>query len=100
MATWSVSSQKLAQDLIGGLAMGVGYTSGAYTGYGIANTADPLGIHNKKTYYSKPMHIKMEMPYYGHGYRRYGRRRRYRRYRSSWRRRYRRSYYTRYRRYY
>ena len=98
MGLWSPTSQKLAQDLVGGLAMGIGYTTGAYTGYGVSNTADPLGIHNKKTYYSKPMQVKLEMPYYGHGYRRYGRRSRYRRYRRY---RYRRrSYYTRYRRYY
>ena len=98
MGLWSPTNQKLAQDAIGGLAMGLGYTTGAYTGYGISNTADPLGIHNKKTYYSKPMYIKMEMPY-GYGYGRYRRRysrfrrRRYSRYSRYYRRR-------RYRRYY
>jgi hypothetical protein len=94
MGLWSPSTQKLAQDAIGGLAMGLGYTTGAYTGYGVSNTADPLGIHKSKAYYSKPMHIKMEMPY-GYGYGRY--RRRYSRFR---RRRYSRySRYSRYRRY-
>ena len=94
MGLWSPTSQKLAQDLIGGLAMGIGYTTGAYTVYGVSNTADPLGIHKQKAYYSKPMHIKMEMPY-GYGYGRY--RRRYTRFR---RRRYSRySRYSRYRRY-
>ena len=39
MPLWSASTQKLAQDAIGGLAMGLGYTTGAYTGYGISNTA-------------------------------------------------------------
>ena len=99
MGLWSPTSQKLAQDLIGGLAMGIGYTSGAYTGYGISNTADPLGIHNKKTYYSKPMQINLGMAYGMSGYGRYRRRYRYSRYRRYRRySRYRR--YRRYRRYY
>ena len=86
--------QKLAEDGIGGLVMGLGYTTGAYSGFGGWNNADPLGIHKSKAYYSKPMHIKMEMPY-GYGYGRY--RRRYSRFR---RRRYSRySRYSRYRRY-
>ena len=90
----NAGTAKLLQDAVGGLAMGLGYTTGAYTGYGISNTADPLGIHNRKSYYGKPMHIKMQMPY-GYGYGRY--RRRYSRFR---RRRYSRySRYSRYRRY-
>ena len=73
--------------------MGLGYTTGAYQGYGAWNTADPYGIHNKK---NKPQVIRMAYGMSGYGryrrYRRYSRFRRYRRYR-------RRSYYYR-RRYY
>ena len=36
-----------AANYIGGALMGLGYTSGAYTGYGLSNTVDPLSIHNK-----------------------------------------------------
>ena len=38
----------LIPSALGGLMMGLGYTSGAYAGYGGWNTADPYGIHNKK----------------------------------------------------
>lgn len=82
---------KLLQDAVGGLAMGLGYTTGAYTGYGISNTADPLGIHNRKSYYNRPQHIQLGMTYGMSGYGSYRRRYRYSRYR-----RYRR--YSRYRR--
>ena len=96
----SPGTAKLLQDAVGGLAMGLGYTTGAYTGYGISNTADPLGIHNQKTYYNRPQHIQLGMTYgmsgYGSYRRRYTRYRRYRRYgrysryrrRSYYRRRY------------
>ena len=73
--------------LIQGGGFGVGYTSGAYGGYGVTNTWDPLGIH-KKSYKPGRKQSLGIMPY---GYRRYyGRRRYYRR---------RRPYYRRYRRY-
>lgn len=87
----SPSTAKLLQDAVGGLAMGLGYTTGAYTGYGISNTADPLGIHNRKSYYNRPQHIQLGMAYGMSGYGSYRRRYRYSRYR-----RYRR--YSRYRR--
>ena len=37
-------------NYLGGALMGLGYTSGAYTGYGVSNTVDPIGIHRNKTY--------------------------------------------------
>ena len=64
---------------------GIGYTGGAYLGYGLSNTWDPLSLHKK--HYKQPKHVKFRMPYGYYG-RRYGRFRRYRRYR-------RRSYYRR-----
>ena len=89
---------------IGGAMMGLGYTSGAYTGYGVSNTVDPIGIHRSKSY--KGNHIKLNGMAYGmSGYGRYLRRntgyRRYRRYGrySRFSRYRRRSYYNR-RRYY
>lgn len=70
---------------------GIGYTGGAYAGYGITNTWDPLGLHKPKYKYHK-QDLGMA---YGYGYGRY--RRRYSRFR---RRRYSRySRYSRYRRY-
>ena len=89
----------LTSTLGSGALMGIGYTSGAYTGYGISNTADPIGIHRSKRY--KHQSIKLSGMAYGmSGYGRYRRRntgyRRYRRYgrfsryrrRSYYRRRY------------
>ena len=75
---------------LGGILMGLGYTTGAYAGYGGWNTADPYGIHNKK---GTPQTIRMAYGMSGYGryrYRRYSRFRRYRRYRrrSYYRRRY------------
>ena len=71
---------------------GIGYTGGAYLGYGVTNTADPFGIHKPKYKYTQ---MKLGMPYGGYGYRRrrYGSRYRYRsrygyRRRSYYRRRY------------
>jgi hypothetical protein len=88
--------------LLSGVAMGLGYTTGAYAGYGGWNTADPWGIHNKKRY--KHQSIKLSGMAYGmSGYGSYRRRyrysrfRRYRRY-SRFSRYRRRSYYR--RRYY
>jgi len=70
---------------------GIGYTGGAYLGYGATNTWDPFNIHRPKYKYSK-QNLGMT---YGYGYGRY--RRRYSRFR---RRRYSRySRYSRYRRY-
>jgi len=92
-----------AANYLGGALMGLGYTSGAYTGYGVSNTVDPLSIHSKSFKSSQFQQISLGMPYgsYGYGRRRY--RRRYSRYsgyrrygyrRRSYRRRtYRRSYY-------
>ena len=76
----------LIPSALGGLMMGLGYTSGAYAGYGGWNTADPYGIHNKK---NSPQTIRMAYGMSGYGsyrrryrysrYRRYGRYSRYRR---------------------
>ncbi len=72
---------------------GIGYTGGAYLGYGATNTIDPFNIHKPKYKYSSR---KMSMAY-GYGYGRY--RRRYSRFRRRRYSRYGRSYYRR-RRYY
>ena len=70
---------------------GIGYTGGAYLGYGATNTLDPFNIHKPKYKYSSK---RIRMPYgysYGRYRRRYSRfrRRRYSRYSrySSYRRR-------------
>ena len=65
-----------ASNYIGGALMGLGYTSGAYGGFGIMNTADPLNIHHKSFKNSQFQQISLGMPYGNYGY---GRRRRYRR---------------------
>lgn len=67
--------------LIQGGQFGVGYTGGAYLGYGGSNTWDPLGVHKKP--YKQGQRVKFRMPY---GY--YGRYKRYRRYRGYRRRSY------------
>ena len=88
---------KRAVEFAGGHLMGLGYTSGAYTGYGISNTADPFGIHQNR-YKHQKIKIDQDMFY---GRRSYFRRRyrpRYRRYSRFSRYRRRRSYYS--RRYY
>ena len=91
----------LTSPIIQGGQFGIGYTSGAYGGYGISNTFDPLGIHKPKY---KPVRSNLGMPYGSYGYgRRYSYGRRYRRgYRYGRRSRYgyRRRYRTRYSRYY
>lgn len=73
---------------------GIGYTGGAYLGYGVTNSVDPFKIHRPKYKYSS-QRLRMA---WDNGYGRY-RRRRYSRFR---RRRYYRRYssYRRYRRYY
>ena len=60
----------LKSPIIQGGGFGIGYTSGAYGGYGISNTLDPLGIHKPK--YS---HVKsnLGLPYGNYGRRRYSR---------------------------
>ena len=75
----------LAAAGLGGLLMGVGYTSGAYAGYGFWNnkSIDPFGVHQGKYY--KPQRSQLIGMAYGmSGYGRYRRRntgyRRYRRY--------------------
>ena len=88
----TVGSKFLRAPLIQGGQFGIGYTTGAYGGYGVTNTADPFGIHKPKYKYKS---YKLGMPYGRYGYRRY---RRYRRYGSRYGYR-RRSYYRR-RRYY
>ena len=93
----SIAQRFFKMPLIHGGQFGVGYTGGAYLGYGGTNTGDPLGLHKPKY---KPVRSKLGMPYgYGYGRRRYRRRYGYSRY-SSYRSRYgrRRPYYR--RRYY
>ena len=62
---------------LGGAQMGLGYTSGAYAGYGVSNTWDPFNLHKKG--FNSPAIIPKSMPYgsYGYGRRRYRRGRRY-----------------------
>ena len=90
----------LTSPIIQGGQFGIGYTSGAYGGYGISNTFDPLGIHNPKY---KPVRESLGMPYGSYGYGRRYRRRyrsRYSRYGRRSRYGYRRRSYRRYSRYY
>jgi hypothetical protein len=89
-------SQGLRSPLFQGGGFGVGYTGGAYLGYGGTNTADPFGLHKPKY---KHYQDKLGLPYGGYSYGMRGRyRSRYgRRYRSRYGYR-RRSYYR--RRYY
>ena len=87
----SITQRFFRMPLIHGGQFGVGYTGGAYLGYGGTNTGDPFGIHKPKYKYKS---YKLGMPYGRYGYRRF---RRYRRYGSRYGYR-RRSYYR--RRYY
>ena len=94
--TGQTISQVLYNPFIQSGQFGIGYTGGAYLGYGASNTWDPLNLHNKS--YKTGQSRSLRMPYgsYGYGRRRY--RSRYgRRYRSRYGYR-RRSYYR--RRYY
>jgi hypothetical protein len=60
---------------------GIGYTGGAYAGYGITNTWDPFGIHKPKyKYYRQNIRMAYGMSGYGRYRGRYTRFRRYRRY--------------------
>ena len=74
--------------ILQGGQFGVGYTSGAYLGYGGTNTLDPFSLHNKSSY-RRPSSSNFKMSYGSYGRRRYSR--------YSGRSRY--SGYTRYRRY-
>ena len=75
---------------------GIGYTGGAYLGYGVSNTVDPFGINKPK--YKQATVQSLKMPFMSrYGYRRYRRYRRFSKYRR-YRRYGRRSYYR--RRYY
>jgi len=86
----------LKSPIIQGGQFGVGYTSGAYGGYGVTNTSDPLGIHKPKYRSSKQSLGLPYGSYNGYGRRRYRRRYGYSRYSrySNYRRR--RPYYRRY----
>ena len=75
-----------ASNYIGGALMGLGYTSGAYGGFGIMNTADPLNIHHKSFKNSQFQQISLGMPYGNYGYRRRYRKGRYSRYGRRYRR--------------
>ena len=66
----SVASRFTRSPIIQGGSFGVGYTGGAYAGYGISNTYDPLGIHKPK--YSTRS-SKLGLPYGSYGRRRYSR---------------------------
>ena len=82
----------LTSPLVQGGQFGVGYTGGAYLGYGGTNTWDPLGIHKSKY---RPTRSKLGLPYGSYGRRRYSRSRY-----SGYTRYSRRSYYRRRRPYY
>lgn len=80
-------SQVLYNPFVQSGQFGIGYTGGAYLGYGATNTWDPFSLHKKR--YKQGKHVKFRMPYgrYGRSYGRYRRYRGYRR-RSYYRRRY------------
>ena len=76
-----VGSKFFSNPLIQGGNFGVGYTGGAYAGYGLTNTVDPFNIHKPKYKYSKQsIRMAYGMSGYGSYRRRYTRFRRYRRY--------------------
>ncbi len=66
---------------LGGILMGLGYTSGAYGGYGFWNhpRVDPFGVHAGRGKSNKGLNITLSGMAYGYGYGRY--RRRYSRFR-------------------
>ena len=70
----------IRSPLIQGGGFGVGYTGGAYIGYGGTNTADPFGIHKPK-YSSRKQSLGLPYGRYSYGRRRYTRYSRYTRYR-------------------
>lgn len=74
--TGNIARTFVRSPLVQGGTFGVGYTGGAYTGYGITNTSDVFGIHKPKY---KRVTQSLGMPYGNYGYRRrYRRRYRYR----------------------
>ena len=92
-----VAKTFLRSPIVQGGQFGVGYTSGAYGGYGVTNTVDPLGIHKPK-YSSHKSNLGLPYGSYGRrrysrypsrysGYTRYSRRSYYRRRRPYYRRR-------------
>ena len=86
-----------SNPLIQGGNFGVGYTGGAYLGYGASNTWDPFSLHNKNSY-SRPAQHTFKMSYGSYGRRRYSGysgRSRYSGYRRYTRYRRRRPYYSR-----
>jgi len=96
--TGQTISQVLYNPFVQSGQFGIGYTGGAYLGYGASNTWDPLGLHNKSYKHGQLSILRMPYGSYGYGRRRY--RSRYgRRYRSRYgyrRRSYRSRYYRRY----
>ena len=60
----------LRSPILQGGSFGVGYTGGAYAGYGVSNTWDPLGIHKPKYRQSRS---NLGLPYGSYGRRRYSR---------------------------
>ena len=71
----------LRSPIIQGGQFGIGYTGGAYLGYGATNTWDPFGLHRPKYKYRKQsFRMAYGMSGYGSYRRRYTRFRRYRRY--------------------
>ena len=89
-----------SNPLIQGGNFGVGYTGGAYAGYGVTNTIDPFNIHKPKyKYYKQNIRMAYGMSGYGYYRKRYPRFPRYKRFKRyssfpfSKRRYYRRSYY-------
>ena len=65
-----IFAQGLKSPIIQGGTFGVGYTGGAYAGYGVSNTWDPLGLHKPKYSTSKG---NLGLPYGSYGRRRYSR---------------------------
>ena len=91
LTSGNIAKTFLRGPLIQGGQFGVGYTGGAYLGYGGTNTADPFGIHKPKY---RPSKQSLGLPYgRSYGRRRYSRYSGYRRYGRS-------SYYPRRRPYY
>ena len=76
----------LRSPIIQGGQFGVGYTSGAYGGYGVTNTFDPLGIHKPNGSYGRRRYSRYGRSRYS-GYSGYTRYTRYRRRRPMYRRR-------------
>jgi sugar (pentulose or hexulose) kinase len=69
--TWrQFTASSFKSPLIQGGGFGVGYTGGAYTGYGVSNTIDPLGVHKPK--YSRSQG-SLGLPYGSYGRRQYSR---------------------------